>query len=202
MLSTNELNIQTSSLQVHNETESTVKLPSIIQTPSIPSTTSAELGRSPTPSGSGSLQKPYIHGQYVHQNEMNVSTLDKILEKEKLHNKTESWNKLDKTVKIQKLHGFAEKYGKDHALPMKEVKHLKMFFADCLEKNKLQKAKDVICDKETHDITSIPALHFNSATHNFTLKIVDAKRVSTLKSLTPKRVSEKNQKNETNEVVA
>ena len=171
MLSTNELNIQTSSVQVHNETDSNVKLPSIIQ-------------------------KPYIHGQYVHQNEMNVSTLDKILEKEKLHNKTESWNKLDKTVKIQKLHGFAEKYGKDHALPMKEVKHLKMFFADCLEKNKLQKAKDVICDKETHDITSIPALHFNSATHNFTLKIVDAKRVSTLKSLTPKRVSEKNKTTE------
>jgi hypothetical protein len=125
-------------------------------------------------------------------NEMSYSTIDQILEKEKQHNKTESWNKLDKTIKIQKLHQFAEKYGKDHTLPVKEIKALKSFFLDCLEKNKLQKTKDVIYDKEKCEITSIPALHFNAATHNFTLRITDTKRVSTLKSLTPKRVTEKN----------
>jgi hypothetical protein len=125
-------------------------------------------------------------------NEMSYSTIDQILEKEKQHNKTESWNKLDKTIKIQKLHQFAEKYGKEHTLPVKEIKALKSFFLDCLEKNKLQKTKDVIYDKEKRDITSIPALHFNAATHNFTLRIIDTKRVSTLKSLTPKRVTEKN----------
>ena len=121
-------------------------------------------------------------------NELNYNTLDQLLENEKQHNKTETWNKLDKTVKIQKLHSFAEKYGKEHALPMKDIKTLKTFFVSCLEKNKLQKTKDVIYDKETADIISIPSLHFNAPNHNFTLKIVDTKRVSTLKSLTPKRV--------------
>jgi hypothetical protein len=120
--------------------------------------------------------------------EMNYNTIDKLLESEKQHNKTETWNKLDKTIKIQKLHAFAEKYGKEHSLPVKDVKSLKAFFVDCLEKNKLQKTKEVNYDKNNKEILSIPALFFNSSNHNFTLKIIDSKRVSTLKSLTPKRV--------------
>ena len=122
-------------------------------------------------------------------NAMNYNIIDSLLEKEKLHNKTETWNKLDKTVKIQKLHIFAEKYGKENNLPVKDIKSLKSFFIDCLEKNKLQKTKDVTYDKEKREIISIPALFFNVSNRNFTLKILDAKRVSTLKSLTPKRTT-------------
>ena len=135
----------------------------------------------------------YSHGhQDIKEPMIDSASVDTILEREKQHNKTESWNKLDKTAKIQKLHGFAEKYGKENGLPTKEVKHLKGFFIECLDKNKLQKTKDVIYDKESREIDSIPALHFNTEKHNFTLRILDTKRVSTLKSLTPKRVSEKN----------
>jgi hypothetical protein len=125
-------------------------------------------------------------------NEMNYNAVDLILEKEKQHNKTETWNKLDKTDKIQKLHAFAEKYGKTNNLPVKDIKALKMFFIDCLEKLKLQKAKDVVYDKEAREISSIPSLHFNVTSKSFTLKIMDTKRVSTLKSLTPKRTISKN----------
>ena len=123
-------------------------------------------------------------------NEVTYNTIDKLLEQEKQHNKGDSWNKLDKTVKIQKLHSFAEKYGKENSLPVKDIKTLKMFFVAALEKNKLQKTKDVIYDKDTKDIKSIPALHFNKEARNFTLRITDTKRVSTLKSLTPKRLAE------------
>ena len=123
--------------------------------------------------------------------EVTYNAMEKLLETEKQHNKTEPWNKLDKTVKIQKLHKFAEKYGKDHGLPAKDVRSLKVFFVCSLEKNKLQKTKDVVYDKDTKDVTSIPALYFNQTSRNFTLKIIDAKRVSTLKSLTPKRITEK-----------
>jgi len=122
-------------------------------------------------------------------NEMNYSTIDSLLEKEKQHNKTETWNKLDKTVKIQKMHIFAEKYGKENNLPVKDIKSLKSFFIDCLEKNKLQKTKEVNYDKEKREILSIPSLFFNTTSRNYTLKIVDIKRISTLKSLTPKRVT-------------
>lgn len=121
----------------------------------------------------------------------NAINIDQLLEKEKQKNKSDSWNKLDKTVKIQKLHAFAEKYGKDNSYSAKDVKTLKTFFVDCLERGKLQKTKDVVYAKDG-EITSIPALFFNTTSRTFTLKIMDAKRVSTLKSLTPKRMSEKN----------
>ena len=69
----------------------------------------------------------------------------------------------------------------------KDIQLLKNFFKSCLDKNKLNKSKDVIYNKEERVIISIPALHYNQVTKNFTLKIMDNKRVSTLKSLTPKR---------------
>lgn len=124
-------------------------------------------------------------------NELTYFAIDNILENEKITNKNESWNKLDKTVKIQKLHIFSEKYGKDHNIPIKEIKNLKLFFNESLDKNKLQKTKDVNYDKEKGIILSIPALTFNQINRNFTLKNLDLKHVSTIKSLTPKRNSEK-----------
>jgi hypothetical protein len=132
---------------------------------------------------------------YSEQIEMNYNAVDMILESEKQNNKMDTWNKLDKTGKIIKLHAFAEKYGRTHNLPTKDIKILKTFFIECLEKAKLQKAKDVVYNKETGEIISIPSLHFNTTNQKFTLKIMDAKRVSTLKCLTPKRISEKTREN-------
>lgn len=120
-------------------------------------------------------------------NEKTYTDIDQLLETEKQQNKADAWNKLDKTVKIQKLHIFAEKYGKDNTIPVKDIKALKYFFSESLEKNKLQKTKDVVYDKEKGVIQSIPALFFNIANRVFTLKQLDVKRVSTLKSLTPSR---------------
>ena len=123
--------------------------------------------------------------------ESSYQAIDQLLETEKINNKNDAWNKLDKTVKIQKLHIYAEKYGKENAIPIKEIKNLKIFFSSSLDKNKLLKTKDVNYDKEKGVILSIPSLTFNPTSKNFTLKNLDAKHVSTIKSLTPKRTSEK-----------
>lgn len=132
---------------------------------------------------------PYLnkYNNQVITNSINLNTLDNLLEKEKQQNKTEQWNKIDKTIKTQLLHAFAEKYGKEHQLPAKEIKVLKTFFSESLNRGKLQKNKDVIYDKENQQITSVPALFFNNEKKNFTLRIIDNKRVSTLKSLPPKK---------------
>jgi hypothetical protein len=119
----------------------------------------------------------------------NYTAIDNLLETEKQNNKLESWNRINKTVKTQKLHEFAERYGKEHNIPVKDVKTLKAFFSDCLNKNKLMKAKEVIYDKERQLITSIPALLFNTVSRSYTLRITDEKRVNTLKCLTPKRIT-------------
>jgi hypothetical protein len=134
------------------------------------------------------------YNNVTNNNDTNYNELDALLEKEKNYNKTETWNKLDKTEKIQKLHAFSEKYGKQNNYSVKEIKLLKQFFIDCLEKAKLQKTKDVVYDKESREIVSIPSLSFNPTNKNFTLRIMDPKRVSTLKSLTPKRLLQENTK--------
>jgi len=124
--------------------------------------------------------------------ETSQEEVDHILEKETQQNKIESWNKLNKTIKIQKLNIFAEKYGNEQKYIQKEINQLKQFFLDALERGKLQKTKEVIYDKNTQTINDIPGLYFHPTNHNFTLRIMDAKRISTLKSLAPKRISEKN----------
>ena len=115
-----------------------------------------------------------------------INKIDEMLETEKKNMNSEPWNKLDKRLKIQKLHAYAEKYGKENALPAKEVKALKTFFSACLTKDKLAKVKDVDYDKETGVISNISSLAFNITTHAFTLRNIE-KKVSTLKSLTPKK---------------
>jgi hypothetical protein len=127
--------------------------------------------------------------------ETNTNTMNKIdamLETEKKSMNSEPWNKLDKRLKIQKLHAYAEKYGKENGLPMKEVKCLKTFFSACLTKDKLAKVKDVDYNKETGVITNIGGLAFNLTTRAFTIRNLD-KKVSTLKSLTPKKADSINE---------
>lgn len=142
--------------------------------------------------GSSSVQTPPTTpttGDKPISKEEILDNIDEILERERQQNKRDNWVKLGKPAKIQRLHAFSETYGKEHSMPAKDVKQLKNFFINCLDKNKLNKTKDVVYNKEEMKIVSIPALHFNKLTHNFTLKITDVKRVSTLKSLTPKRVT-------------
>jgi hypothetical protein len=128
-----------------------------------------------------------------------MKKIDEMLETEKKSMSLEPWNKLDKRLKIQKLHAYAEKYGKENSLPVKEIKALKAFFSTCLTNDKLAKVKDVDYDKQTGIISNISTLAFNVTTHAFTLRNIE-KRVSTLKSLTPKKnVSTTNEEELTNE---
>lgn len=113
--------------------------------------------------------------------------VDHILENEIQQNKNETWNKLNKTVKIHKLHEYAEKYGTEHKYSGEDTQALKQFFVESLERGKLLKTKEVNYNKNTQQIIDIQGLHYHTNTHKFTLRIMDAKRVSTLKSLTPKR---------------
>ena len=121
--------------------------------------------------------------------ELSYNKIDDILENEKNNNKAEVWNKLDKTVKIQKLHVFAEKYGKDNNIPVKDIRNLKLYFNECLNKNKIQKTKDVVYDREKGVISSIHGLLFNTQNRNFTIRNTDSKQVSNVK-ITAKRLEQ------------
>lgn len=116
----------------------------------------------------------------------NIDNLDKFLESEKNSNINDSWSNLDKTVKIKKLTVFADTYKTENNLTKEEHDELMRFLKEALDHKKIQRVKDVVYDKITGTIKSIPALAHNKSTNHYTLKNND-KRVSTLKSLPPKK---------------
>ena len=71
-------------------------------------------------------------------------------------------------------------------MDQEEEKLMVTFLKDCLDRKKLQRVKDVIYDKTTGQIKDIPALSYTKSNKHFTLKNLE-KRVSTLKSLAPKK---------------
>jgi hypothetical protein len=117
-----------------------------------------------------------------------LSNLEAFLENEKKNNIAEPWSKLDKTVKIQKMLLVAEKYKLDNQLEESEYQHLLCFLKDCLDRKKLNRVKDVTYDKTNGLIKDIPGLFHNKVKNHFTIKNLE-KRVSTLKSLAPKKVN-------------
>lgn len=115
-----------------------------------------------------------------------LSNLDKFLEDDKVNNQNEPWCKLNKTMKTAKLIEYVELYKSSNNLDDEEKDLLISFFKNSLEKKKLQRVKDVIYDKTTGIVKDVPALTFAKSNKHFSLKNVD-KRVSTLKSLAPKK---------------
>lgn len=122
-----------------------------------------------------------------HHNTTEKNKINELLEQEKQTNKTESWNKLDKMTKIQKLLSYADRYCSAQNLTQHDNDVLKQFFIQCIDQSKLIKSKEIVYDRETMEIKEIPALFIHPVHRNFTLRLVDAKRVSTLKSLAPKK---------------
>ena len=118
-----------------------------------------------------------------------LSNLEKFLEAEKINNSNEPWCKLNKTIKLKKLLEFVDIYSKEKKFDEEETKLLTSFLRDSIDKKKLSRVKDVIYDKINGIIKEIPALTYTKSNKHFTLKNMD-KRVSTLKSLAPKKTNQ------------
>lgn len=124
-----------------------------------------------------------------------LTNLDKFLEDNKNNFQNEPWCKLDKTIKTKKLLAYADNYTETHQISEDEKLLLIAFLKDCLDRKKLQRVKDVEYNKLTGEIIEIPALFYTKSTKHFTLKNLE-KRISTLKSLPPKKVKTIKNKNQ------
>jgi len=116
----------------------------------------------------------------------NLTNMDAFLEREKLLNSSIPWAKLDKTIRIKKLNAYADQYAGDNKLTLTETKNMRKFLKDSVDKKLLNRVKDVVYDKDSGVITSIPALTFNKASRKFTLRRSE-KRCATSKSLAPRK---------------
>lgn len=123
--------------------------------------------------------------------EPDVTNIESFLEKEKSINKKQHWSKLSKLSKKNKILDYCEEYSSKQNLTDNQKQELKDFLIKALERKKLQRVKDVIYDLETQTIINIPTLTLNKQTNKYTLKNLD-KKVSTLKSLAPRKNKNKN----------
>ena len=112
------------------------------------------------------------------------TSIHTMLDNEMIENKSTSWNKLDKTQKLALINKYVDVLSETplNNMTINAVTELKKYLSDVLDKKKLNQIKDVVYNRETRTITSIPLLHFNTVSNRYTLKRAE-KRVSTLKSL-------------------
>ena len=118
----------------------------------------------------------------VSSKNMDITNMDIILNNDHEKSKKEPWSKLDQTIKIQKIMEYIKVLSKDNKLTKIEEDTLSQYLLTALRRKRLQRVKDVIYDKVTGQIKSIPYLIFNNKSRNFTLKR-NEKRQSTTKSL-------------------
>ena len=129
----------------------------------------------------------------------NMNNLDDFLHNEQNTSIKDNWTKLNKTDKLRKFQDFSTIFCLQNELHDDSVQNeLCAYLADCINKKRLVKSKEVLYDGE--NITSIPSLTYSDSHGKFTLKRSD-KRESTIKSLTPKKKSSKNAKNVSSEEV-
>ena len=129
------------------------------------------------------LLSPYTVDNKTKQN---IDNLDDLIKQDKMNVEKLPWSKLNKTMKLGKLNQFADEYSNEHKMNEKETADLKTLLHDSLTKKLLQKAKDVVYDKNDGSIKNIPSLQFSKASRKHTIKNTERK-VSHLKSLAPKK---------------
>lgn len=117
---------------------------------------------------------------------INVTLLEALLEKESQMNRLDLWTKLDKTDKIIKLKIYAKMLKNKHQLNEQEDKDLNAYLLYCLERKYISKIKDVNYNRTTGEIESIQNLIFNEDTRSFNIK-KNEKHSNTLKSLAPRK---------------
>jgi len=123
--------------------------------------------------------------------EQKLSNLESFLKNEKQDNVTSgSWFKLSKSLKIKKMMDFAETYQTEHSLADVSLEKLKLFLKECVDKNKINKAKDIVYNKKNGRIQKINILVYHQQNGKFTLKNTDTtKRVNTLKHMGKRQMS-------------
>lgn len=121
--------------------------------------------------------------------EINITSIDELLATQQKQNDNEQWNKLERSTKLKKLYYYAETYGSKQSMDPKDIKALKMFFTSSLNKGRLLKNKEVVYNTDKCVVESIPGLQYNTNTKNFTIRNIETKHDSTVKSKQKKIVS-------------
>jgi hypothetical protein len=121
--------------------------------------------------------------------EVDMTHIDAMLDREINFSRSESWSKLNAHIRTELLHKFADTHTVLHELNATELFTLKEMLSSNVSRGKLKRAKDVEYDQPLRVVRAIPALTFDKDLRIYSLRNLDPARVSTIKSLTPKRAT-------------
>ena len=119
-----------------------------------------------------------------------IQNMEDFLEKEKMYESKLPWGKLNKTKRYEKISEYIEAFSLKNSITEKNKTDLLAIVKTALNRKKLQRIKDVVYNKDTGIIKSIPAFDYDKETGILSLKNSDKKQ-STLKSLAPKKTDGK-----------
>lgn len=129
-----------------------------------------------------------------------IDNINMFLSQEKEHNIKQPWSKLGNGTKLKKINTFINEYVEKNKYNKIQQKNLQNYLKKCMERKKLQRARDVNYDINKGKIINIPGLLYNKNNNKFTLKNIN-KIGSTLKNLAPKNkkktIKTKNKNNKT-----
>lgn len=117
----------------------------------------------------------------------NLQNISNIINNTNDNNK--SWNRISKISKIHKIYDYVDNVLKQKEdLTDDEVKELKTYLRNSIDRKNLLKSKELEYDKEKAVIINIPSLIINKKNnHKFTLRT--GEKSSSLKNLAPKKNS-------------
>ena len=126
---------------------------------------------------SSSTPKTVLHDSQVAQTNPVSSTeteLDAALSQEMKAQQDLPWSRLPKLQRIQKLNAFCDYHSEQESLDSQQTLHLRTYLRQALDQRRIHRAKDVIYDKTTGTITSIPGLKYHARTSRYTIKREEA----------------------------
>ena len=131
-----------------------------------------------------STPKAVIHDNQTANANFVASTeieLDAALSHEMKAQQDLPWSRLPKLQRIQKLNAFCDSHAEQELLNAEQTSHLRTYLRQALDQRRIHRAKDVIYDKTTGAITSIPGLKYHARTSRYTIKREEATPARTVR---------------------
>jgi len=96
--------------------------------------------------------------------------INQVLSQEMTASKGLPWSRLPKIERVQKLNDFCLRHAETEGLSEEVSSILSKYLRTALDQRRIHRAKDVVYDKDSGEITSIPGLKYHAKTGRYTLK--------------------------------
>lgn len=96
--------------------------------------------------------------------------INQVLTQEMASTKGLPWSRLPKIERVQKLNDFCQRHAANEGLSTEDTAVLSRYLRTALDQRRIHRAKDVVYNKDSGQIESIPGLQYHDKTNRYTLR--------------------------------